>query len=82
MAEIPALYSQRLIINRHQKFALCHPFVEAMTLTLVDTPITFLTQSFSPLLFASWSAYKPALVNFCKCLWSFGPAAGMILTAP
>jgi len=43
MAEIPALYSQRPIVNRHHKSALYHPFVEAMALTLVDIPITLLT---------------------------------------
>lgn len=43
MAEIPALYSQRPIVNRHQKSALYHPFVEAMALTLVDVPITLST---------------------------------------
>ncbi|KAF8960414.1 pleiotropic drug resistance ABC transporter [Flammula alnicola] len=45
MAEIPALYSQRPIVNRHQKAALYHPFVEALALTLVDIPITFATSS-------------------------------------
>jgi ATP-binding cassette subfamily G (WHITE) protein 2 (SNQ2) len=45
MAEIPALYSQRPIVNRHQKSALYHPFVEAMALTLVDIPITLLTST-------------------------------------
>ncbi|KDR70391.1 hypothetical protein GALMADRAFT_254847 [Galerina marginata CBS 339.88] len=43
MAEIPALYSQRPIILRHQKAALYHPFVEALALTLVDIPISLVT---------------------------------------
>lgn len=43
MAEIPALYSQRPIVTRHEKAALYHPFVEALALTLVDVPITFFT---------------------------------------
>ncbi|KAF8156049.1 pleiotropic drug resistance ABC transporter [Crassisporium funariophilum] len=43
MAEIPALYAQRPIVLRHEKAALYHPFVEAMALTLVDVPITFVT---------------------------------------
>jgi len=43
MAEIPALFAQRRIVNRHQKAALYHPFVEAMALTLVDIPITLAT---------------------------------------
>jgi ATP-binding cassette subfamily G (WHITE) protein 2 (SNQ2) len=43
LAEIPALYSQRPIILRHKKAALYHPFVEALAMTLVDVPITFVT---------------------------------------
>jgi hypothetical protein len=43
MAEIPALFSQRPIVLRHQKAALYHPFIEALALTLVDVPITFVT---------------------------------------
>ena len=43
MAEIPALYSQRPIVLRHERAALYHPFIEALALTLVDAPITFLT---------------------------------------
>lgn len=44
MAEIPALYAQRPIVNRHQKAAMYHPFIEALALTIVDLPITFITQ--------------------------------------
>ena len=44
MAEIPALYSQRPIVNRHQKAAMYHPFIEALALTIVDIPLTFLIQ--------------------------------------
>ncbi|QRW13753.1 ABC-2 type transporter [Ceratobasidium sp. AG-Ba] len=44
MAEIPALYAQRPIVARHQKAAMYHPFVEALALTAVDIPITFVTQ--------------------------------------
>jgi ATP-binding cassette subfamily G (WHITE) protein 2 (SNQ2) len=43
MAEIPALYAQRPIVLRHKNAALYHPFIEALALTLVDVPITFLT---------------------------------------
>ncbi|EJD01720.1 uncharacterized protein FOMMEDRAFT_111764 [Fomitiporia mediterranea MF3/22] len=43
MAEIPALYAQRPIVNRHAKAAMYHPFTEAVALTLVDIPITFIT---------------------------------------
>ena len=43
MSEIPALYAQRPIVLRHQHAALYHPFIEALALTLVDIPITFIT---------------------------------------
>ncbi|KAG6909483.1 hypothetical protein DXG01_017205 [Tephrocybe rancida] len=43
MAEIPALYAQRPIVHRHKIAALYHPFIEALALTLVDVPITFIT---------------------------------------
>ena len=46
MAEIPALYSQRPIVNRHAKSAMYHPFVESIALTVVDVPITILTLVF------------------------------------
>jgi ATP-binding cassette subfamily G (WHITE) protein 2 (SNQ2) len=38
-SEIPALYSQRPIVYRHEQSALYHPFIEAVALTLVDIPI-------------------------------------------
>jgi ATP-binding cassette subfamily G (WHITE) protein 2 (SNQ2) len=41
MAEIPTLFGQRPIVERHQKSAMYHPFIEAVALTLVDIPITF-----------------------------------------
>jgi ATP-binding cassette subfamily G (WHITE) protein 2 (SNQ2) len=43
MAEIPALYAQRPIVQRHKNAALYHPFVEALALTLVDVPVVFTT---------------------------------------
>ncbi|KDR82402.1 hypothetical protein GALMADRAFT_56996 [Galerina marginata CBS 339.88] len=43
MTEIPALFAQRPIILRHQQWGLYHPFIEAVALTLVDVPLTFLT---------------------------------------
>jgi ATP-binding cassette subfamily G (WHITE) protein 2 (SNQ2) len=43
MSEIAGLYTQRPIIHRHKNAALYHPFIEALALTLVDVPITFLT---------------------------------------
>lgn len=45
MAEIPALFAQRPIVDRHEKSAMYHPFVESLALTLVDFPITFLIMS-------------------------------------
>ena len=44
MAEIPALYAQRPIVARHKKMAMYHPAFEAAALTLVDIPITLITQ--------------------------------------
>ena len=42
MAEILALYSQRLIVNRHQKLPFYHSSFEVMVLApVVDIPITF-----------------------------------------
>lgn len=43
MAEIPALFSQRPIVLRHQRGALYHPFTDALALTLVDIPVMFVT---------------------------------------
>lgn len=43
MAEIPALFGQRIIIAKHQKAAMYHPFIEALAVTLVDIPITAIT---------------------------------------
>ena len=44
MAEIPALFAQRPIVLRHQKAAMYYPFIEALAHTVVDIPITFITQ--------------------------------------
>lgn len=43
MAEIPALFAQRSIVNRHAKAAMYHPFAESIALTIVDIPITLIT---------------------------------------
>lgn len=43
MAEIAALFAQRPIVLRQSTAALYHPFIEAVALTLVDVPITFVT---------------------------------------
>ncbi|KIY47285.1 pleiotropic drug resistance ABC transporter [Fistulina hepatica ATCC 64428] len=41
MAEIPALFSQRPIVLRHRNWAFYHPFIDSVSLSLVDLPITF-----------------------------------------
>ncbi|KAJ2929810.1 hypothetical protein H1R20_g7294, partial [Candolleomyces eurysporus] len=46
MSEIPALYSQRPIVVRHEKAALYHPFVESLAHTLVDVPVTLVIMTF------------------------------------
>ncbi|KAI9569369.1 ABC-2 type transporter-domain-containing protein [Boletus coccyginus] len=43
MAEIPSLFSQRLIVLRHQKGALYYPFIEGLAHTIVDIPISFIS---------------------------------------
>lgn len=42
MSEIPSLFALRPIVQRHHKAAMYHPFVEAIALTLVDMPVTFI----------------------------------------
>ena len=44
MSEIPALFHQRPIVHRQSRAAMYHPFVEGLALTLVDVPISFVTQ--------------------------------------
>jgi ATP-binding cassette subfamily G (WHITE) protein 2 (SNQ2) len=52
LSEIPALFSQRAIVVKHAKAAMYHPFIEAVALTLVDVPITFVTiMAFSLILY-------------------------------
>ncbi|KAJ8519083.1 hypothetical protein ONZ45_g3902 [Pleurotus djamor] len=43
MSEIPALFSQRPIIRRHERAAMYHPMIEALAMTLVDIPSSFVT---------------------------------------
>jgi ATP-binding cassette subfamily G (WHITE) protein 2 (SNQ2) len=43
LSEIPALFAQRSIVHRHEMAAMYHPMVEALALTLVDIPFTFVT---------------------------------------
>src|SRR5690606_2140790 len=43
MNEIPALFSQRPIVHRHELAGMYHPMVEAIAMTLVDVPFTFVT---------------------------------------
>jgi len=61
MAEIPALFSQRPIVLRHQQWGLYHPFIEAVALTIVDLPVTFLsTLLFGGLIYALVGLQKSA----------------------
>ncbi|KAL0955420.1 hypothetical protein HGRIS_001666 [Hohenbuehelia grisea] len=46
MSEIPSLFAQRPIIQRHERAAMYHPLIEALALTLVDIPVTAVTISF------------------------------------
>ncbi|KAJ3537090.1 hypothetical protein NMY22_g5742 [Coprinellus aureogranulatus] len=39
-SEIPALYSQREVVARHEKAAMYHPSIETLAHTLVDMPVT------------------------------------------
>ncbi|KAL4248575.1 ABC transporter superfamily protein [Abortiporus biennis] len=43
MAEIPALFTQRPIVLRQSRAAMYHPFVDSLSLTLVDAPMTAIT---------------------------------------
>ncbi|KAF8345691.1 pleiotropic drug resistance ABC transporter, partial [Amanita rubescens] len=45
MSEIPALFAQRPIVHRHQRAAMYHPMAEAIAMTIVDLPITFVTMA-------------------------------------
>ncbi|KAG2347847.1 pleiotropic drug resistance ABC transporter [Suillus weaverae] len=44
LAEVPALFSQRPIVLRHQKAALYYPFIQSLAHTVVDIPITLVIQ--------------------------------------
>ncbi|CEL55831.1 hypothetical protein RSOLAG1IB_01843 [Rhizoctonia solani AG-1 IB] len=72
MAEIAAMYSQRPIVARHQKAAMYHPFVEALALTVVDIPITFVTQLlFGIILYWMTGLQKDAAKFFIFILFTF-----------
>ncbi|KAF8598979.1 pleiotropic drug resistance ABC transporter [Ceratobasidium sp. AG-I] len=64
MAEIPALYAQRPIVARHQKAAMYHPFIEALALTVVDIPITFVTQALFDVVIYWMTGLQRAASNF------------------
>ncbi|KAG8789944.1 hypothetical protein FRC12_013096 [Ceratobasidium sp. 428] len=71
-AEIPALYAQRPIVARHQKAAMYHPFVEALALTAVDIPISFITQIlFSVVLYFMTGLQREASKFFIFVLITF-----------
>jgi len=61
MAEIPALFYQRPIVLRHQQWGLYHPFIEAVALTIIDLPVTFLSNLvFGGLIYALVGLQKSA----------------------
>ena len=64
MAEIPALYAQRPIVNRHTNAALYHPFVEAVALTVVDVPVTFVSTSVFALVLYFMVGLQQTAVSF------------------
>ncbi|KAF4579747.1 hypothetical protein EYR40_000077 [Pleurotus pulmonarius] len=45
MSEIPSLFKQRPIVRRHERAAMYHPMIEALAMTIVDIPVTFITIS-------------------------------------
>ncbi|KAL0960159.1 hypothetical protein HGRIS_011794 [Hohenbuehelia grisea] len=78
LAEISALFSQRPIVSRHQKGALYHPFAEAIALTLVDLPITFVsTAIFAILLYFLVGLQRSASQFFVFLLFLFTLAVTM-----
>ncbi|KLO14358.1 hypothetical protein SCHPADRAFT_826595 [Schizopora paradoxa] len=77
-SEMPALFSQRPIILRHQKAAMYHPFTEAIAFTLVDIPVTF-TQAmlFSIVLYFIVQFQQSAGQFFTFFLFIFGSTLTM-----
>ncbi|KAH9480206.1 Brefeldin A resistance protein [Psilocybe cubensis] len=76
--EIPALFSQRPIILRHQQWGLYHPFIEAVALTLVDVPVTFFTSLvFGGLVYSLVGLQKSAEQFFIYLLFVFFTAVLM-----
>lgn len=69
MAEIPGLFPHRPIVERHQKRAMYHPFIEALAYTLVDLPITFFTMViFSILIYFIVGLQKTSAQFLCVSL--------------
>lgn len=78
LAEIPALYSQRLIVVRHEQAALYHPFVEALALTLVDIPPTlFIVIVFTIVLYFMTGLQRTPGQFFVFLLFLFSEAVTM-----
>jgi len=67
MAEIPALYSQRPIISRHEKAAFYQPFVESAALTLVDIPITLVSVIVFTIIIYFMVGLQRSAVRFHAC---------------
>ncbi|KAF9242313.1 ABC-2 type transporter-domain-containing protein [Melanogaster broomeanus] len=51
MTEIGSLFAQRPIVLRHHKGAMYYPFIESLAHTIVDIPISFLTQALFSIIF-------------------------------
>ncbi|KAF9526334.1 pleiotropic drug resistance ABC transporter [Crepidotus variabilis] len=78
MSEIPALFSQRPIILRHRNWALYHPFIQAVALTLVDLPVSFGTSLvFGGLIYGLVGLQKSAGQFFIFFLFVFSLAVVM-----
>lgn len=71
MSEIPALFSQRPIVLRHRNWGLYHPFIEAVALTVVDIPLTFVsTVVFGGLIYLLVGLQKSAAQFLCVLVQS------------
>ncbi|PPQ68464.1 hypothetical protein CVT24_005561 [Panaeolus cyanescens] len=78
MSEIPALFAQRPIVLRHEKAAMYHPLVEALALTLVDIPFTFITiVLFTVIIYFIVKLQQSAKQFFTYFVFIFGVAISM-----
>jgi ATP-binding cassette subfamily G (WHITE) protein 2 (SNQ2) len=71
LAEIPALFSQRPIVLRHQRGALYHPFTDALALTIVDVPVMFVNVTIFGILFYFLSGLQTSAVSIFVFTYDF-----------